>query len=88
MNDVASEANEQHTHTWHQLIQESNPPVTKGHVSAFMEPHLFGKRAVAYSAAKIKNVLGYTLRRPKITKEAIQEVLDSYKADGIWPNTA
>lgn len=88
LNDVASEANEQHSKTWMQLLQEADPPIGWTPLTAYMEPHLFGKRAVAFSASKIKTTLGYTLRRPKVTQEAIQEVLDSYKTDGIWPSSA
>lgn len=88
LNDVASEANEQHSQVWMQLIQKADPPMGWTPLTAFMEPHLFGKRAISYSAAKIKKVIGYTFLRPQITKENIQEVLDSYRVDGIWPSPA
>ncbi|EJD53258.1 hypothetical protein AURDEDRAFT_110950 [Auricularia subglabra TFB-10046 SS5] len=88
LNDVASQANEAHSSTWMQIISESDPPVGWTPLTAYLDPHLFGKRAISYNGSKIKNVVGYQLRRPKITREAIQEVLNSYKSDGIWPSSA
>ena len=61
--------------TWLKLVNTSDPPLTHTPFTAYMEPHLFGKYAISYSAAKIKKLLGYQLKRPKLTQEAINEVI-------------
>jgi len=86
LSDVAENANELHMETWMRLMENSNPPLRNTPLTAFMDTHLFGKYAISFSAAKIKRVMGYQLKRPKLTQETVNEVLDGFKAAGIWPN--
>ncbi|KAH7107741.1 hypothetical protein BKA62DRAFT_144966 [Auriculariales sp. MPI-PUGE-AT-0066] len=86
--DVATQANEEHSQTWMQLITEADPPIGYTPLTAYLDPHLFGKRSISYSGAKLKKLTSYQLRRPTLTKQNVAEVLESYKADGIWPNSA
>jgi len=85
LNDVAEEANEAHMETWMRLITNANPPIPYTPLTAYMDPHMFGKYSISYSASKVKKVAGYQLKRPKLTQETVNEVLLKFKEDGIWP---
>lgn len=85
MDDVVEEINEMHVSGWVEMLQESNPPITNTPVSAYMDSYSLSKRVYAASNAKIKNIVGYKLIRPKFDHDAIKEIVDSWKAEGHWP---
>lgn len=68
------------------LMNNSNPPLRNTPLTAYMDTHMFGKYSISYSAAKIKRVVGYQFKRPRLSQENIVEVLNGFKAAGIWPN--
>ena len=82
------EINESHVTHWTEMITASNPPVKNVHYTAYMDPYALKKHVVAFNATKLKEVVGYKLRRPKICKETIDEVIEKLKAEGSWPVTA
>ena len=68
------------------MIQKSNPPVSKLHYTAYMDVYHLKKHVVAFNATKLKEVVGYTLRRPQINHDTLREVIEKLKAEGSWPN--
>ena len=88
--DVAYQANAEHGETWLHIVNAANPPLARGYtpLTAYLDPHLFGKRSISFSSSKLKKIIGYELRRPLLTKETVTEVFESYKAEGIWPMSA
>lgn len=69
------------------MITTSNPPIPNTPLSAYMDTHLLQKHRVCYNNTKIKEVIGYKLKRPQFQKEALVEIVDKWKAEGTWPIT-
>lgn len=69
------------------MIETSNPPIVKTPrpLSAYMDEAMLQKKHVAFSAEKIKAVVGYKLKYPKLDQAALKEVVDKFKEDGVWP---
>lgn len=63
----------------------SKPPLANQHLSAYMDKYALEKHYVPLSNAKLKNVVGYKLRRPAFTKEAIAEIVEKWKAEKSFP---
>ena len=70
------------------MITKSKPPMTNNHYSAYMDIYLLKKHIVSFNAQKIKEVVGYKLRRPNINADTVKEIVDKLKAEGSWPVTA
>ena len=68
------------------MLAKSDPPVTKIVYNAYMDLDHLKKHVVAFNAQKIKEVVGYQLRRPQINQETLQEIIDKLKAENTWPN--
>ncbi|TRM59392.1 hypothetical protein BD626DRAFT_550238 [Schizophyllum amplum] len=85
MVDVVEDINEHHVGGWTDMIQKSNPPIPNTPLSAYMDAYQLEKHVVAFNNAKIKQVLGHTLRKPKFEHDAIRDVVDKWKEEGSWP---
>lgn len=66
-------------------MANSNPPTTNQHLSAYMGKYALEKHNVSLSNTKLKNVLGYQLRHPTFSKEAIVDIVDKWKQEKSWP---
>ncbi|OSD01666.1 hypothetical protein PYCCODRAFT_1368911 [Trametes coccinea BRFM310] len=86
LEDVIEDINEVHVSTWTKMITTSNPPVPNTQFSSYMDVYCLKKRVVAFSADKIKNVVGYTLKRPHFNHETVGEMVEKLKAEHSWPN--
>ncbi|GJE86959.1 nucleoside-diphosphate-sugar epimerase-like protein [Phanerochaete sordida] len=86
LEENVEEINESHVSNWTEMIQKSNPPVSKLHYTAYMDLYHLKKHVVAFNATKLKEVVGYKLRRPQINHDTLREVIDKLKAEGSWPN--
>lgn len=82
---VIEDINEDHVSAWTEMIQASNPPVVKTPLSAYMDESILQKMTIAFSANKIKNVIGLQLKRPKFEQAQLKEMVDKWKAEGSWP---
>ena len=68
------------------MITSVSPPVVNSPYTAYMDLYALKKHVVTFPAEKLKEVVGYQLRRPVITKELVQEVVDKARAEGNWPD--
>ncbi|KZT42003.1 hypothetical protein SISSUDRAFT_980784 [Sistotremastrum suecicum HHB10207 ss-3] len=84
--DLVEDVNEEHVAAWNQILMASNPQIPNTPLSAYMDSHMFSKPGVAYSNAKIKRILGFTLLHPRFTPDEIRAVIDAFKEEGTWPN--
>lgn len=84
--DAVEEINETHVTAWTQMITQADPPVSHTTFTAYMDMYHLKKHTIAFNADKIKNVVGYKLRRPNINHETLKELIDKLKAEGSWPN--
>jgi hypothetical protein len=85
MDDVVEEVNEHHVGAWTEMLQASKPPIKNSPLTPYMDRHLLAKHSLAYDNSKIKEVVGYQLRRPQFSQENLQEIVDKWKAEGSWP---
>lgn len=86
LEDVIEDINEVHVSTWTKMITTSNPPVPNTQFSSYMDVYCLKKHVVAFSADKIKNVVGYKLKRPYFNHETVGEMVEKLKAEHSWPN--
>jgi len=86
VDDVVEEINEHHVGGWTEMIQASNPPIPNTPLSAYMDKWDLDKHTVAFSNNKIKQVVGYKLKRPEFTQEVLKEIVDKWKEEHSWPN--
>ena len=84
--DDIEEINEQHVSGWTEMLQNSKPPITSTPLTAYMDKYALEKHVVAFPNAKIKEVIGYQLKHPKFSHEAIKEIVDKWKEEKSWPN--
>ncbi|CAE6478601.1 hypothetical protein ACGC1H_003020 [Rhizoctonia solani] len=85
---MIQDINDMHVSTWFTLCQTSDPPIPPtGPISLFNEAHSFGMHSIAYSNAKFKRIIPYTLAHPQFNREEVQATIDSFKAEGNWPNS-
>ncbi|KAG5716281.1 hypothetical protein E4T56_gene10602 [Termitomyces sp. T112] len=84
--DHVEEINEHHVSGWTEMITTSKPPIPNTPLSAYMDSFALAKHVLAYNNTKIKEVIGYNLKKPFFNHEAIKEVIDKWKEEGSWPN--
>ncbi|KAJ2931429.1 hypothetical protein H1R20_g5726, partial [Candolleomyces eurysporus] len=83
--DDMEDINEHHVSGWTEMLQNSKPPITSTPLTGYMDKYSLDKHVVAFPNTKIKEVLGYQLKHPKFSHEAIKEIVDKWKDEGSWP---
>ncbi|EIN07681.1 hypothetical protein PUNSTDRAFT_144252 [Punctularia strigosozonata HHB-11173 SS5] len=86
LEDVVEEINEHHVGGWTEMIQKSDPPITNTPLTGYMSTDDLQKHVVAYSNAKFKKVVGYTVKHPHMGPPELSDMIDKWKADHVWPN--
>ena len=61
-------------------------PIPNTPLTAYMDDSVLQKHVIAFNADKIKKVVGYELRHPKLTQEELGVVVERWKEEGSWPN--
>ena len=84
--DAVEEINEHHVSAWTEMITNSKPPIPNTPLSAYLDKYALEKHSVAFSNKRLKEMVGYQLRRPRFNHEAIGEVVNNWKSEGSWPN--
>ncbi|KIJ60624.1 hypothetical protein HYDPIDRAFT_116923 [Hydnomerulius pinastri MD-312] len=85
LEDLVEEINEHHVGTWTEMLQSSKPPIVHTPLNAYMDKYALTRHKLAYNNGKIKNVVGYQLKRPLFDHETLKEVVEKWKAEGSWP---
>ncbi|EIM90215.1 NAD-P-binding protein [Stereum hirsutum FP-91666 SS1] len=85
LEEAVEDINEAHVGAWAEMITKSNPPCPNTHLSAYMDTFTLSKHVVALSNAKIRKIIGYTLKQPSMTAENLREIVDKWKEEGSWP---
>ena len=86
LEDMVEDINESHVTHWTQMLSASTPPVINTPFTAYMDLYQLKRHVVAFNAQKLKEVVGYQLRRPVINQETVKELVDKLTAEGTWPN--
>lgn len=86
LEDIIEDVNEVHVSTWTTMITTSNPPIPNTQFSAYMDVYNLKRHVITFNADKIKNVVGYKLKRPHFDHDAIRDMVEKLKAEHSWPN--
>lgn len=84
--NMVEEINIKHVEAWTEICLKSDPKIINPTVQAYIDGHLLAKYSIAYSGGKIKRIVGYQLKRPKLDVNSLKEIIQSFRADGFWPN--
>lgn len=83
---MVEEINSKHVEAWTEICLKSDPRIINPTVQAYIDGHLLSKYYISYNGDKIKNVVGYQLKRPKLDVASLREVVESFRKDNLWPN--
>jgi nucleoside-diphosphate-sugar epimerase len=84
MDSVVDDVNDEVLGPWADLLAEAG--ITRpGPLSPFMEKELLKDTDLSMDGSRLEKVVGFQYEKPKITKELIEEVIESYKKMKWWP---
>ncbi|CAI4216188.1 unnamed protein product [Parascedosporium putredinis] len=84
MDSVVDDVNEELLGPWGVLLEEAN--ITRpGPLTPFMEKELLKDTDLSMDGARLEEVVGFSYEKPELTKELIEEVIESYKKMNWWP---
>ncbi|KAG6909835.1 hypothetical protein DXG01_015108 [Tephrocybe rancida] len=82
--DHVEDINEHHVGGWTEMLTISKPPIPNTPLSAYMDSFALSKHIVAFNNTKIKEIVGYKLKRPLFNHETIKEVVDKWKDENTY----
>ncbi|KAM3535303.1 hypothetical protein MY4038_001357 [Beauveria bassiana] len=81
---VVDDVNDELLGPWADLLNEAG--ITHpGPLTPFMEKELLKDTDLSMDGSRLDKLLGFTYEKPKITKELVEEVIESYKKMNWWP---
>lgn len=84
MDSVVDDVNDELLGPWGDLLAEAG--ITRpGPLSPFMEKELLKDTDLSMDGGRLETVVGFRYEKPKITKELVEEVIESYKRMKWWP---
>ncbi|KAL2136277.1 hypothetical protein VTI74DRAFT_4512 [Chaetomium olivicolor] len=84
LDSVVDDVNDELLGPWADLLAEAG--ITRpGPLTPFMERELLKDTDLSMDGSRLEEVVGFTYDKPKITKELIEEVIESYKKMKWWP---
>lgn len=84
MDSVVDDVNDELLGPWADLLEEAG--ITRpGPLSPFMEKELLKDTDLSMDGSRLEKVVGFQYEKPKITKELVEEVIESYKKMKWWP---
>jgi nucleoside-diphosphate-sugar epimerase len=84
MDSVVDDVNDEVLGPWAELLEEAG--ITRpGPLTPFMEKELLKDTDLSMDGGRLQSVVGFTYQKPKITKELLQEMINSYTRIGWWP---
>ncbi|KAM7189357.1 hypothetical protein V8F20_010173 [Naviculisporaceae sp. PSN 640] len=84
LDSVVDEVNDELLGPWAELLEDAG--ITKpGPLSPFMEKELLKDTDLSMDGSRLEDVVGFVYEKPKISKELIEEVIESYKRMNWWP---
>lgn len=76
----------QHFEPWPEMLSKSMPPIINTPFTPTLPEALLSKHHIALDGTKIRQVIGWQPKFPKMTVAVIQDQLDKFKEEGVWPN--
>ena len=87
MDSVVDDVNDEVLGPWAELLEDAG--ITRpGPLTPFMEKELLKDTDLSMDGSRLEKLVGFTYNKPKITKELVQEMIDSYTRIGWWPLAA
>ncbi|KAH8676653.1 hypothetical protein BGZ60DRAFT_372088 [Tricladium varicosporioides] len=84
MDSVVDDVNDDLLGPWAELLEDAG--ITRpGPLTPFMEKELLKDTDLSMDGSRLETVVGFKYEKPKITKELVQEMIDSYTRIGWWP---
>ncbi|KAI0890694.1 uncharacterized protein GGS22DRAFT_17180 [Annulohypoxylon maeteangense] len=84
MDSVVDDVNDDVLGPWADLLSEAG--ITRpGPLTPFMEKELLKDTDLSMDGSRLEEVLGFEYQKPTITKELVEEVIESYKRMKWWP---
>lgn len=84
MDSVVDDVNDDMLGPWADLLQDAN--ISKpGPLTPFMEKELLKDTDLSMDGSRLEQVVGFEYTKPKLTKELIEDVIESYKKMNWWP---
>ncbi|KAH6660537.1 hypothetical protein BKA67DRAFT_530631 [Truncatella angustata] len=84
MDSVVDDVNDQVLGPWADLQTDAGITRT-GPLTPFMEKELLKDTDLSMDGSRLKKIVGFQYQKPKITKELLEEVIESYKKMKWWP---
>jgi hypothetical protein len=84
MDSVVDDVNDEVLGPWAELLEDAG--ITRpGPLTPFMEKELLKDTDLSMDGSRLKRVVGFKYEKPQITKELVQDMIDSYTRIGWWP---
>ncbi|KPM39939.1 hypothetical protein AK830_g6620 [Neonectria ditissima] len=84
LDSVVDDINDEVLGPWADLLAEAG--ITRpGPLTPFMEKELLKDTDLSMDGSRLEKLLGFEYSRPALTKENMQEVIESYKRMNWWP---
>ncbi|KAK4192791.1 hypothetical protein QBC35DRAFT_202679 [Podospora australis] len=84
LDSVVDDVNDELLGPWADLLAEAG--ITRpGPLTPFMEKELLKDTDLSMDGSRLEEVVGFTYEKPKISKELVEEVIESYKKMNWWP---
>jgi nucleoside-diphosphate-sugar epimerase len=84
MDSVVDDVNDDLLGPWADLLEDAG--ITRpGPLTPFMEKELLKDTDLSMDGSRLEKVVGFKYEKPMITKELVQETIDSYIRIGWWP---
>jgi len=84
MDSVVDDINDELLGPWGTLLEEAK--ITRpGPLTPFMEKELLKDTDLSMDGSRLEAVVGFKYEKPTITKELLEEVIESYKKMNWWP---
>jgi nucleoside-diphosphate-sugar epimerase len=84
LDSVVDDVNDETLGPWADLLADAG--ITRpGPLTPFMEKELLKDTDLSMDGSRLENVLGFKYEKPTMTKELVEEVIESYKNMKWWP---
>ncbi|RDA82402.1 hypothetical protein CP532_6275 [Ophiocordyceps camponoti-leonardi (nom. inval.)] len=81
---VVDDVNDETLGPWAELLHEAS--ITRpGPLTPFMEKELLKDTDLSMDGSRLEKLLGFKYEKPKMTKQLIEEVIESYRRMKWWP---
>jgi len=84
LDSVVDDVNDELLGPWAELLAETGIS-RPGPLTPFMEKELLKDTDLSMDGSRLEDVVSFTYEKPKISKELVEEVIESYKKMKWWP---